>query len=167
MRRAAWVAVAIWIAGCSGTAILPAKVTYTYPLLDPSGSESPAGAGAVAVLDKGTLELYLPLFARGQAKPRRFVFRSLDRSGVLWAERRDPDLVARMILGPETLRSQSGEALANLNEGMLLVTFPLKSAYGDLAGKRLWLTSTAGPEEIFVVRGVYWKSKAAVGDLSR
>jgi len=72
-----------------------------------------------------------------------------------------------MILTPEQARSADGTVLARLNEGMLLVTFPSKAQYGDLAGKQLWLTSTAGPDEIFMVRGVYWKSKAAFQDLAK
>ena len=167
MRRVAWVIIAVWLAGCSGTAILPAKVTYTYPLSGSSGYESTAGTGAVAYLDNGTLELFLPLFAPGQPQPKRFVFPSIDRAGILWAERRDPDLKARMIVKPEQVRSAAGDVLAQLNEGMLLVTFPSKAQYADLAGKQLWLTSTAGPDEIFVVRGVYWKFKATFPDLAK
>jgi hypothetical protein len=167
MRRVIWILIAVWLAGCSGTAILPAKVTYTYPLSGPSGYESTAATGAVAYLDNGTLELFLPLFSPGQLQPKRFVFQNTDGQGILWAERRDPDLKARMIVRPEEVRSASGEVLAQLNEGMLLVTLPPKAHYGGLAGKQLWLTSTAGPDEIFVVRGVYWKSKATFPDLAK
>ncbi|GEM_PF-3853151 len=167
MRRMVWILIAVWLTGCAGTAILPAKVTYTYPLSGPSGYESPAGTGAVAYLDNGTLELYLPLFTVGQLQPKRLVFQNIDRDGILWAEHRDADLKARMILTPEQVRSADGTVLAQINEGMLLVTFPSKAQYGDLAGKQLWLTSTAGPDEIFLVRGVYWKSKAAFQDLAK
>jgi hypothetical protein len=72
-----------------------------------------------------------------------------------------------MIVRPEEVKSASGEVLAQLNEGMLLVTFPPKAHYGGLAGKQLWLTSTAGPDEVFVVRGVYWKSKATFPDFAK
>ncbi len=167
MKRMAWILIAVWLTGCAGTAILPAKVTYTYPLSSPSGYTSPAGTGAVAYLDNGTLELYLPLYTVGQLLPKRFVFQGVGRDGIQWAERRDPDLKARMIVKPEQARSADGTVLAQLNEGMLLVTFPSKAQYGDLAGKQLWLTSTAGPDEIFMVRGVYWKSKAAFQDLAK
>ncbi|WP_447975192.1 hypothetical protein [Nitrospira sp. Kam-Ns4a] len=167
MKRCAWVLLSVWLAGCSGTAIIPAKVTYTYPLAGPSGYESPAGTGAVAYLDNGTLELYLPLFAPGQIKPQRFVFQPTSPTGLLWAERKDPDLQARIIQQPEEATSATGTVLAHLNEGMLLIAFPAKPQYRDLAGKQLWLTSTAGPDEVFHLRGLYWKSKAAVGDLVR
>ncbi len=167
MRRVVFILIAVWLVGCSGTAILPAKVTYTYPLGGPSGYESPAGTGAVAYLDNGTLELYLPLFKPGQLKPERFVFRNTDEVGAFWAERKDPEFKARMILQTEQIKSPGGSILAQLNEGMILFNFPAKSAYGDLAGKQIWLTSTVGPEEVYRVRGIYLKSKASFADLAK
>jgi hypothetical protein len=167
MQRVAVLLLAVWLAGCAGTAIIPAKVTYTYPLAGPAGYESAAGTGAVAYLDNGTLELYLPLFAPGQIKPQRFVFSPADPTALLWVERKDPDLQARMVERPEEVKAADGRVLARLQNGMLLVTFPDKPQYRDLAGKRLWLTSTAGPEEIFILRGVYWKSPAGYADLAQ
>lgn len=167
MRGLAAAVLALWLAGCAGTAIIPAKVTYTYPLAGPSGYESVAGTGAVAYLDNGTLELYLPLFAPGQIKPQRFVFSPADPTGLLWVERKDQDLQARMVVQPEDVKAADGRVLARLNDGMLLVTFPAKPQYRDLAGKQLWLASTAGPEEIFTLRGIYWKSKAGFADLAQ
>jgi len=38
---------------------------------------------------------------------------------------------------------------------------------GPYPGRFGHLTSTAGPDEIFMVRGVYWKSKAVFQDLAK
>jgi hypothetical protein len=161
------------VMGCSASAIIPAKVTYTYPLEEPLATyETIAEIGAVAYLDNGSLELYLPQYAPDPSKPnpfrpQRFVFNKSSQEAV-WQERKDPEFLLRTILSKEQLQVEgSGDTIA-LNEGMLLVTFPKDGRkYGDLAGKHIWLTSTAGPDEIFKVRGVYWKSKASFEDLTK
>lgn len=145
------------LAGCTATAIIPAKVTYTYPLLEPFQCyETGAGIGAVAYIDNGSMELYLPRYAPNLFASKRFVFNATEREGT-WAERSDPDLRAVMATEETTLPNSCG---THLKQGMLLVTFPdNRDRYGETAGKRMWLTSTAGPDEIFMVRGVYWKWK--------
>jgi hypothetical protein len=174
MRRMPTLVILLLTAGCTATAIIPAKVTYTYPLNEPIASyETPAEVGAVAYLDNGSMELYLPCYSPDPAKPapfkpKRFVFTKTTAEGI-WQERKDPEFTLRMILKKEQLTaSGSSEIITNLNDGMLLVTFPSNSErYGIYAGKRIWLTSTAGADEIFKVRGIYWKSKATYEDMTK
>ncbi len=152
------------LAGCSATAIIPAKVTYTYPLMEPFAAyETKAAVGAVAYLDDGSLALYLPHLKPDQFRPERLVFTPAAEAGI-WIERKDPALQLEMILEPRLLTPDGPK----LNEGMLLVTFPNDTEhYGEAASKRIWLTSTAGPDEIFQVRGVYWKSKADLTEIEK
>lgn len=161
MRYFLLVVMAGFLSGCSANAIIPAKVTFTYPLQEPFAAfETEAAVGAVAYLDEGSLALYLPHLTSHQSRPTRLVFVPTDTAAI-WVERRDPELRLEMIQERRKL-SASGPIL---NEGMLLVSFPDNPRYGQAAGTRVWLTSTTGPDEIFRVRGVYWKSKASMKSL--
>ena len=155
------------LCGCSSTAIIPAKVTYTYPLSDVYANYPASGRGAVAYLDNGSLELYLPANQTNQLRATRLVLQNANGNPTLWIGRNDTNLTARLIVKPESVTAENGDILANLAEGQLLVTFPKDDRYGGIQGQKLWLTSTAGPDETFIVRGLYWKSKASPGDLAR
>lgn len=165
MKRTLLVCVAVLLVGCSGVAILPAKITYTYPLLDDLQCYQPAGRGAVAVQDNGTLRLVLPEFSKTQRVPKQIVFDTVTQDGVIWTQSKDdPDLKTRFMLAPEPATCTNGRSF-NLPAGLLLVEFPPKpELYGELAGKQIWLTSTAGAGEIFVLRGIYYKSDATLVD---
>ena len=168
MKRMGLMLACLILAGCTGTAILPAKITYTYPLADALACYQPAAMGAVAKQDNGTLRLYLPFFSKGQLRPKTIVFLSKDPEGVLWTSEADSSLKARFLREPltEDCVGVAGN-ITDLQPGMLVVEFPQNLDYHDLAGKRIWLSATIGEGELFVVRGVYWKSTADFADRVR
>jgi len=152
------------IAGCSANAIIPVKLTYTYPPAEPMAYETEAAFGAVAFVDKRTFDLYLP-YADGtvHSKPRRFVFTPVDRSNVHWLGKsargkEEPDITARFVLEPEALKDNNGETLAQLGRGALVISFPPNDAYKTLAGQTIWLTPSVSWNEVFHIRGFYLKS---------
>jgi hypothetical protein len=152
------------IAGCSAHAIIPVKLTYTYPPAEPMAYETDAAFGAVAFVDERTFDLYLP-YADGtvHGKPARFVFTPADRSNVRWLGkpsrgREEPDIAARFVLEPETLKGKDGETVAQLERGALVISFPRNDVYKTLAGQTIWLTPSVSWDEVFHIRGFYLKS---------
>jgi len=155
---------ALLIAGCSANAIIPAKLTYTYPPAEPMAYATDAAFGAVAFVDERTFDLYLP-YAGGtvRGKPERFVFTPVDRSNVRWLGRpsrskEEPDITARFVLEPEALTGKDGEPMAQLERGALVISFPDNDAYKKLAGQTIWLTPSVSWNEVFHIRGFYLKS---------
>ncbi|MFA6013274.1 MAG: hypothetical protein WC799_25010 [Desulfobacteraceae bacterium] len=155
--------VLIWIviiSGCKGIAVLPAKIVYMYPVGELY--EQSAANGAVAKVDNGTLSLYLPMFNNNEQIPRRFEF-YWENNKKIWEERRG-DATIECILQDRDQSLPSGKTL-HLTTNMILVKFPDKPRYGDLAGKMIWLTANVGPDEFKKIRGVYFKSNASYPDL--
>ena len=151
-------------AGCSANAIIPVKLTYTYPPAEAMAYPTDAAFGAIAFVDERTFDLYLPYFnEKLRSKPARFVFTPVDASNVRWLGKpargmHEADIEAHFILGPEEIKDKNGELLAKLDRGALVVTFPKETEYGDLSGQTIWLTPSVGWNEVFQIRGIYLKS---------
>lgn len=152
------------LTGCSAHAIIPAKLTYTYPPAEPMAYETDAAFGAIAFVDERTFDLYLPYFNETvRTKPKRFAFTPVDKSNIHWLGKpargkEDPDIQARFVLEPEALKGKDGEVVAQLDRGALVITFPKNEAYKGLVGQTIWLTPSVGWNEVFHVRGLYLKS---------
>jgi hypothetical protein len=153
-----------FLSGCSAHGIIPVKLTYTYPPAGPMAYTTDAAFGAIAMVDERTFDLYLPYFNRDvRSKPKRFVFTPTDSTNVHWLGKpsrgqAEANIEARFVLGPEELKGKNGETLARLDRGALLITFPEKEDYKGLSGQTIWLTPSVGWNEVFHLRGLYWKS---------
>ncbi len=152
------------LAGCSANAIIPVKLTYTYPPAEAMAYETDAAFGAIAFVDERTFDLYLPYFNKTiHSKPARFVFTPVEATNIRWTGKpsrgmHEADIEARFVLVPEEIKDKNGELLAKLDRGALLVTFPKKKEYKGLSGQTIWLTPSVGWNEVFHVRGLYLKS---------
>jgi|SRR5581483_9148115 len=151
---------------CSAQGIIPAKLTYTYPPLEPMAYPTDAAFGAIAMVDERTFDLFLPYFDQNiHSKPKRFVFTPTDSTNVHWwggfsRGKGEADIEARFVLQPEELKGKNGDLLANLDRGALVVTFPENPKYKELSGQKIWLTPSVGWNEVFHIRGLYMKSSS-------
>lgn len=150
----------ILVSGCGAIAIVPAKIVYMYPTGELYDIE--AANGAVAKVDNGTMSLYLPMFSKGDAKPKRFQF-TWNASKKVWNERRGLATI-ETVSSATTQPLPSGKTL-HLEPNMILVKFSDNPKNKDLSGKMLWLTANVGGDEISKIRGVYFKSDASFQEL--
>lgn len=87
-----WLALVMLSSGCSAHAIVPAKLTYTYPPNEAPQLDA-ASMGAVAFVDAATMELYLPLFrgvrdsSSAHDRPARLVFSPTSKTKKCWEGR--------------------------------------------------------------------------------
>ncbi len=157
MRKYTVLIITFIICSCSSSAIIPAKLTYTYPLGDVMTAQPEQAKGVVAYLDDGTLELFLPLFNEKMIKPMRYVFLE-NETGNVFTERKDNEFTARILPGDEEIVSSAGDRIS-LQKGVLVIQFPNNDIYQKLSGKTIWLNLICGYEEVYQISGLYLKTR--------
>ena len=152
------------LAGCASHAIVPFRMTYTYPVAEACQYASQAACGAVAFWNDRSLELYLPYQQKSfDARPARYEFTPADARNETWLGKRAntrgaTDIKARFVLADQEATNPSG--FRELR-GMLVVEFPADAAtHGDLAGKTIWLSPAVGWENVKLMRGLFWEGES-------
>jgi hypothetical protein len=154
------VLVLVLLYGCTGIAVMPAKIVYMYPVGE--NYAEPAANGAVAKVDNGILSLYLPTFTDDAIKPQRFEF-TWSQKKQIWEERRGNAIIESVTKDRDQTLS-SGKIL-HLKTNMIIVKFAKEPRYGALAGKMIWLTANVGPKEFKKITGIYIDRDASYQDI--
>lgn len=150
------------LGGCASNAIVPLRMTYTYPPAEGCGYQAESACGAIAFWNDKSIELYLPNFGKSlRNKPQRFEFTPSDGERKVWRgkaaqQRGEPDITARFVLADQADTPPNAEF--HRRRGMLVVDFPADATYGELAGDSIWLTPAVDWENVKVVRGLFWES---------
>ncbi len=152
------------LAGCASHAIVPFRMAYTYPVAEACQYAAQAACGAVAFWNDRSLELYLPYQQNSfDKRPVRYEFTSADARNETWLGKKanthgGTDIKARFALADQETENPSG---FRERRGMLVVEFPAGvTAYGDLAGKTIWLAPAVGWENVKRVRGLFWEGES-------
>ena len=152
------------LAGCASHAIVPFRMTYTYPVAEACRYPSQAACGAVAFWNDKLIELYLPYRQKSfDKRPARYEFTPVDAGNETWLGKRAntrgaADIKARFVLADQDAENSSG---FRERRGMLVIDFPADAAgYGDLAGKTIWLTPAVGWENVKLMRGLFWEQES-------
>lgn len=152
----------VLLSGCASHAIVPFRMTYTYPVAEACQYPTVTACGAVAFWNDKTIALYLPYQKNTfEKRPARYEFTSLDAKNETWIgklanTRNDADIHAHFILSDQAENDPRG---FRATRGMLIVDFPNKQEiYGELAGKTIWLTPSVGWENVKQIRGLFWES---------